>query len=291
MRNNKFVAIILVPVFIHLCIFIIGPIIGGFLISFMNYNPLRSGNIFVQLDNYKKLVVDPRFSKALKNTLFFVFVTVSLNITISLIFANLISSFKSNGTRSLFRMVFFLPCVAPLVASSVVWGRSIFPTSNGLLNMFLTDIGLSAVNWLGDANVLMWSIILFTIWVDIGYNIIIFSAGLDGIPEEFYEAASIDGAGPLTCFFYITIPLLRRTLSFVIVMTLISHFQMFAQFDVMVLKSGPQDSGLVLTSYIYKTAFEYKNMGYASAISMMLFFIILGFTIIERGMNKIDWEY
>lgn len=291
MHNKKFVALVLIPIFIHLTVFIIGPIIAGLAISFFNYNPLSSVNHFVGFDNFAKLFGDEVFLKALQNTLIFVAITVVLNIIISLAIAQLISMFKSNKTRSLFRMIFFMPCVAPLVASSVVWARSILPTTNGLVNMGLRALGFAEVNWLGDPNILLLSIIVFTLWADIGYNIILFTAGIDGIPGELYEAAELDGASAWEKFRYITLPLLKRTFTFVTIMTLISHFQMFAQFSVMVLKNGPQNSGLVLTSYIYKMAFEYKNMGYASAISMAFFVIILIITMIQQRANKVDWEY
>lgn len=267
------------------------PIVGSFIISFLDYNPLRMENAFIWIANYKKMFQDPLFWKALKNTLLFVLVTVPCNIVLSLLFAQFISIFNSNKVRSFFRMVFFLPCIAPLVASSVVWGRSIFSTKTGLLNILLNKIGLNGVNWLGDANILMISVIIFTLWADVGYNTILFNAGLDGIPMEFYEASQLDGAGPVQRFFGITLPLLGRTTAFIITMTLISHFQMFAQFSVMLGKSTPQNSGLVLTSYIYKNAFEYKDMGYASAVSIGLFLIIMVITLVEQRMNKMDWEY
>lgn len=291
MKNKKFVLIVLIPIFLHLMIFMIGPIIGGLAISFFDYNPLRSDNHFVGLDNFVCLVQDPVFWKATKNTLFFVVITVALNIVISLGIAQLISMFKSNKTRSLFRMIFFLPCVAPLVASSVVWAKSILPTTNGLANMALRTLGLAEVNWLGNPDVLMWSIIVFSIWADIGYNIILFTAGIDGIPGEFYEAADLDGASGWQKFRHITLPLLKRTFTFVTIMTLISHFQAFAQFAVMAVRNGPQNSGLVLTSYIYKTAFETKDMGYASAISLALFMIIMVVSLIQQRANKVEWEY
>lgn len=291
MKNKKFILIVLIPIFIHMILFNIGPIIAGFGISMMDYNPLRDTNTFVGLSNFNRLISDPVLFKALVNTLVFVGFTVILNISFSLMIAQLVSMFKSNKIRSFFRMAFFLPCVAPLVASSVVWARSIFPTATGLANMMLKVVGVNPVNWLGDPNILMWSIIVFTIWVDIGYNIILFSAGIDAIPTNFYEAAEMDGASAWHKFRHITLPLLGRTMTFVIIMTLISHFQMFAQFSVMVLKSGPQNSGLVLTSYIYKTAFELKDMGYASAIAVLLFVIIFIITIIQQKIQKVDWDY
>lgn len=291
MKNKKFILFVLIPIFMHVLLFNVGPILAGFGISMMDYNPLRDSNSFVGLNNFKQLMNDKVLLKALLNTLTFVGVTVVLNIAFSLMIAQFISMFKSNKIRSFFRMAFFLPCVAPLVASSVVWSRSIYPTVTGLANMILKFVGVNPVNWLGDPSVLMWSIIVFTIWVDIGYNIILFSAGIDAIPTNFYEAAEMDGASSWHKFRHITLPLLGRTMTFVIIMTLISHFQMFAQFSVMVLKSGPQNSGLVLTSYIYKIAFELKDMGYASAVAVLLFVIIFIITIIQQKIQKVDWDY
>lgn len=291
MKNKKFILLVLIPVFLHMFLFSVGPIIAGFGISMMDYNPLRDTNTFVGLNNFKQLLSDKVLLRALTNTLMFVGFAVALNIVLSLAIAQFISMFKSNKIRSFFRMAFFLPCVAPLVASSVVWSRSIYPTATGLANMILKFVGLNPINWLGDPNILMWSIIIFTIWVDIGYNIILFSAGIDAIPTNFYEAAEMDGASAWHKFRYITLPLLGRTMTFVLIMTLISHFQMFAQFSVMVLKTGPQNSGLVLTSYIYKIAFELKNMGYASAVAVLLFVIIFIITIIQQKIQKVDWDY
>lgn len=283
--------LILIPAFLHLAIFMLLPILGSGVISFMDYNPLRTNNAFIGFDNYIRMLGDEVFYKALTNTLVFVVSTVTINLVLSLTLAALISQLKSNKTRSFFRMIVFIPCVAPIVASSVVWGGSVFRTNGGLLNMIVKACGGSAVNWLGDANFLMMSVVVFTIWADIGYNVILFSAGIDGIPGELYQASEIDGAGKWRQFKSLTLPLLSRTFAFVLIMTLISQFQMFAQFSVLALKNGPQNSGLVLTSYIYRTAFEYKDMGYASAISMVFFVIILVITIIQQRLSKVKWEY
>ena len=291
MKSNKFVALAVVPLILNMMIFTLLPILGGGVVSFMDYNPLSSNNMFIGLANYTKLLGDSVFYTALTNTLVFVGVTVTLNIMLSLTIATLISQLKSKRARSFFRVIVFLPCIAPLVASSVVWGRSIFPTNSGLLNMMIKAMGGSALNWLGDANLLMISVILFTIWVDIGYNIIIFSAGIDGIPQEFYDAGAIDGTNEWQKFRHITLPLLGRTFTFVSLMTIISHFQMFAQFDVLAYKNGPQNSGLVLTNFIYKMGFQNKEMGYAAAISMVLFIIILVFSLVQQKISKVDWEY
>lgn len=289
--NRKFLLIVLVPVFAQVLVFLLLPIFGTGLISFFEYNPLQAANRFVALENYRRLLQDEMFFTALKNTLVFTFVTVALNIVISLSTATLISQLKSNKTRSFFRMIVFLPCMAPLVASSVVWARSIFQTKGGLANAILMLFDAQAISWIGDARYLMISVIIFTIWADIGYNVILFSAGIDGIPHDLFQAAELDGAGRWRLFRFVTLPLLGRTTTFVLLMTLLSHFQMFAQFNVLALKDGPQSSGLVLTSYIYKTAFVYKEMGYAAAISMALFVIILFVTIAQQRLVKVDWEY
>lgn len=291
MKNKKFIYGVMIPAMLHMLFFIVLPIIIGLIISFFEYNPLSDNNTFVGLENFKNLLSDQDFKKALKNTFVFVLFTVALNISLSLVIAQLISYFKSNKVRSFFRMVFFLPCIAPMVATSVVFARSIFPTTTGLLNLFLNSIGLKSVNWLGDPKVLMISVIAYTLWVDIGYNIILFSAGIDGIPAYVYEASDLDGTSEWRKFRKITMPLLGRSFQFVIVQTLISHFQMFAQFSVLILKDGPQNSGLVLSRYIYKNAFEYKDMGYASAVSMILFIIILILSLIEQKRHDVDWEY
>lgn len=289
-RNNKFVLATVIPLFTEVAIFMVIPIIGTLLISFMDYSPLRDNNIFIGIENYKTLLSDSNFLIALKNTLFFTFVAVAVNIVISLFIAFLISQLKSNKTRSFFRMMMFLPCIAPMVASSVVWVRTIFP-KNGLLNQILVFFGANAISFTGDANYLMTSVIIFTLWADLGYNIILFCAGIDGIPTDIYEAANLDGASSIKKFFKITLPLLARTMAFVTLMTLISYFQMFAQFEVLAVKGGPKQSGLVLTSYIYKTAFGYREMGYAAAISVVLFIVILIVSIIQKRMDKVDWEY
>ena len=291
MKNKKFVGTVMVPAMLHMFVFIVIPIVIGLVISFFNYNPLSSDNKLIGLENFVRLVQDADFRKALLNTLLFVLITVTLNIGIALVVAQMISWFKSNKVRSFFRMVFFLPCIAPMVATSVVFARSIFPTTTGFLNVALNKIGIDSINWLGDPKVVMISLIIYTIWVDVGYNVILFSAGIDGIPSYVYEAADLDGASEWVKFRKITWPLLGRSFQFVIVQTLISHFQMFAQFAVLILKDGPQNSGLVLSRYIYKMAFEYKDMGYASAVSLVLFVIIMTLSLIEQKKSAVDWEY
>lgn len=291
MKNNRFVFSVLFPIFILIAVFLIAPLIYGLGISFFNYNPLRQINPFIGFSNYAKLFQDEVFIKSTVNTLFFVFITVTLNIVLTLILAQLITVLSRNSVRSLFRMVFFLPCVAPMVAASTVWQGRIYSTRHGIINTILSSFGIPPVSFLGDADLVMYSLILFTIWVDFGYNTILFSAGLDSIPTEFSEAGKIDGAGPVKRFIYITFPLLGRTFVFVTMMTIISHFQMFVQFMVLAQRGGPNNASSVLTLYVYKLAFINKDMGYASAVALVLFLIIMLVTLMQRKINRIDWGY
>jgi len=291
MKNNRFVIIVLVPALALLTLFVIVPIVGSFVFSFYDYNPLRENQIFLGWGNYRRLTEDPIYIKSLKNTLLFVFVTVAINIGLTLVVAQFISQIKRKWLRNLFLVAVFMPCVAPVANSAVVWMRSLYASKGGLFNTGLTELGLTPIDWVGSPLLLLPALILFTLWVDIGYNTVLFTAGMDGIPKDFYEAAEIDGAGPVTRFFKITIPLLGRTFSFVTAMTLISHFQMFAQFEIMARDGGAGKAGQVLTTYIYYAGFKAKDMGYASAISVTLFLVILIVTLVQQRMNRVDWGY
>ena len=291
MKNNRFVLIVLIPALALLTLFVIVPIIGSFVFSLYDYNPLRDNQIFLGLANYKRLLEDPVYLKSLRNTLVFVFVTVAINISLTLVIAAFISQIKRRWLRNLFLIAIFMPVVAPVANSAVVWMRSLFATQNGLLNQGLMELGFTPIDWVGSPIMLLPSLIIFTIWVDIGYNTVLFTAGIDGIPRDFYEAAQIDGASPIVRFFKVTFPLLGRTFSFVTAMTLISHFQMFAQFEIIARDGGPAKAGQVLTTYIYYAGFKAKDMGYASAISVTLFFVILAVTLMQQRLNRVDWGY
>ena len=289
--SRRFLLLVLIPCFAVVFVFLVLPIIGTCLVSFMEYNPLRSENAFVGISNYVQLLHDQSFFRAMGNTLVFTFAAVAINIVLALAMAVAISQFESNRTRSFFRMMVFLPCIAPMVASAVVWLRSLYEPRGGMFNALLRAFGLDGISWVGDARYLMVSVIIFTLWADIGYNVILFSAGIDGIPGNLYESARLDGAGRWQLFRMITLPLLGRTTTFILLMTLISYFQMFAQFQIFAPKEGPQQSGLVMTGYIYKQAFVNKEMGYAAAISMALFAVILVVSALQQRINRVDWEY
>ncbi|GHV13896.1 sugar ABC transporter permease [Spirochaetia bacterium] len=292
MRNNKFVFAVLAPVFLLIATFQIIPIFLGLGISFFKYSPLNTTNDFIGVANFTKLFGDPVFYKAFGNTLYFVVVCTVINLVVTLVIAQIISVFRKNGIRSLFRVIFFLPCVASLAATGWVWSR-LYDQRYGFINVILNKLfDMPYRPWLGEPATVLPAIVVFSLWADIGYNIVLFCAGIDGIPADFYEAAIIDGAGPVARFFKITLPLLARTTCFVMAMTLIFYFQSFAQFVVMTRDYGGQnDIGLVLSLFVYRTAFRVKDMGYASTISLGLFLVIMVFTVISQKINKVDWGY
>ena len=287
----------MVPVFLFLMVFSALPVVLGLVISLFDYNMLARSQSFVGLDNIIRLFSDEVFFTALKNTLVFVLVAVSLNIVITLFLSQSICSMKRSWMRGLMRVVFFMPCVAPLVASSIVW-NGMYNFEYGLINTLLKQFfNMPPQNWLGSAVTVMPAIIVFTLWADIGYNIIILTAGIDGLPSDMLEAAAIDGANSAQRFFKITLPMLGRTMSFVVAMTLISHFQMFAQFMILnraagPASGGPENAGMVLTLYTYKTAFTGNmEMGYGSAVALVLFLIIMVFTMVQQRLSRVDWGY
>ena len=291
MKSNKFVILVLLPVFTLTTVFLIAPLFYGLGVSLFDYNPVRGQNPFVGLDNYKKMFNDAIFLKAVKNTLIFVLITVFLNIVFTLWISTTLEDLPWRRWRNFFRAVFFIPCIAPLVTSAVVWNKGVLITQGGLLNSLLGYFGIAPVNWLGNQNIVMISIVLFTLWADFGYNTVLFCAGLEGIPREFLEAADIDGAGPLRKFMNIRLPLLGRTFVFVLMMTIISYFQMIVQFMVLVAKGGVNNSATTLAYYIYKNGFIDKNMGYASAVATILFVLIFTVSMIQRRLNRVEWEY
>ena len=292
MKKSKFPYIVLTPMLLLLAIFVILPIIGSFVIGFFDYNPLRTSdtNVFIGFDNFLSLFQDELFLKSLSNTLYFVGVVVSVNLVFTLTISWALCSLRSNKWRSLFRVNFFMPCVAPLAAVALVWSRSLF-ASRGGMNDLIGFFGIAPVNWIGSASTLMPSIIILSLWADVGYNIVLFIAGMQGIPEDYYEAAEIDGANPIARFFRITLPLLGRTLTFVISMTLISQFQAFAQFSIIASNGGTGRAGYVLSTYIYDVGFKNKDMGYASAVAVALFLLIMVVTLLQRRLSRVDWGY
>jgi multiple sugar transport system permease protein len=270
-------------------LFFVVPVVAGFLLAATDFDIYGIGDLstarFVGAGNFTALLHDPVFWKALANTFYFVLVGGPLSVAVSLGAAMLVNA-RLVRFKGLFRTVYFAPVVTTMVAVAVVW-RYLYHPRFGLLNQVLALVGLPDVNWLGDPRWAMPAIILMAVWKNFGYNMIIFVAGLQGIPVTLYEAARVDGAGPWQQFRRITVPALRPMLVFVGVITMIGYFQLFTEPYVLTGGTGgPLNATLSLVMYMYKQGFRWWNIGFAAAVALVLFLIILAGTLVQMRLQR-----
>ena len=283
-RNLWFVA----PALLVIFIFFFVPVAAALLLSFTDFDIYALGNLeylrFVGLGNYLRLIQDPLFWIALRNTLYFVLIGGPLSIGVSLGAALLLNS-KLVRFKGVFRSALFMPVVTTLVAVAVVW-RYLYHPRYGLLNYGLGLIGgVGPIDWLGDPTWAMPAIILMAVWKNFGFNMIIFIASLQSIPQHLYEAARIDGADAWRQFRHVTLPLLGPTFIFVTLITLIGYFQLFAEPYVMT-QGGPAHSTLSIVLFMYEQGFRWWDLGYAAAVAFVLFLIILAATFLQLKLQK-----
>ncbi|MCP4726029.1 MAG: extracellular solute-binding protein [bacterium] len=272
----------LAPSMIVLMVFIFVPVIFSLFLSFHHWNVVSSTKPFIGLENYRDLLSDNMFWSALKNTFIFS-LHVPIGMAISLCIALLLNRRIKGG--NVFRTLFFLPSISSFVAVALVW-KLIYNSQFGLANYLLEFLGINGIRWLEDPSTALISVMLLSIWMGIGYQMVIFIAGLKNIPKEFYEAARTDGANAWAQFRHITFPLLMPTTFFILVTSLIGSFQVFSLIYIMT-EGGPLQSTDVAVYHIYKNAWEYLQMGYASAMSWVLFFIIMIITWLQfRFLGK-----
>ena len=277
----------LAPALLLIGVFFFLPVAASLLLSvtdFDLYGIANPGNTrFVGFENYSRLLHTPDFWQALKNTFYFAVVGGPLTIAVSLGAALLLSS-KLVRFKSFFRTIYFTPFVTTLVAVAIVW-KYLYHTRYGLFNYALGTIGIGPIDWLGDPHWAMPAIILMAVWKSFGYNMLIFIAGLQAIPEDLYDAAEIDGASATRRFFSITLPMLAPTLVFVSVITMIGYFQLFAEPYVMT-QGGPLRSTTSVVLLMYEEGFRWWRMGYAAAIAFVLFVVILIFTLVQFRIQR-----
>lgn len=269
--------IFILPALLGTIVFIIIPVFCSFGLSFAKWdllNPIE----FVGLQNYKEIFNEPVFFKILINTIVFAISTSIFGVIIPLILAAILNS-KIRGSE-FFKTAYFLPFITPMIVIGIVW-EWIFDPNIGILN----NVIHLHINWLYDTNFAMPALIIVSVWKLIGYNMIIFLSALSGISQSLFEAAKIDGAGVIDTFKNVTVPMLSPTIFFVIIITAISSFQVFDLIYLMT-QGGPLDSTNVLVYAIYKNAFEYFNIGKASAIAYVLFVIILVLTLFQWKFRK-----
>jgi multiple sugar transport system permease protein len=307
--QNRFVGGTLTPIMLYMMFFALLPMVWAVILVFFDYSPTRAGggflglggsNPFVGLANFKEMFSQTQparvFRQAVVNTFIFSFLVLPLNLAITLPLAVMVESVHER-LKGLFRAIYFMPTISSSVAVAIMW-QYIYNPQQGLLNTVIRLVGLTPPKaWITDPNAFflgiplaMIAVIIAYLWQDFGYNLVLFIAALQGIPKELIDAAKVDGANSFQVFTRITIPLLKPTLLFVSVLTMLSSFQVFVIFDVMT-NGGPRNQTTPLVMSIYENAFRYQRMGWAAAVSMVLFIIILVVTILQFRFLKTDWEY
>jgi multiple sugar transport system permease protein len=288
MRKNWTAYLFLAPGLLHFAIFTVFAVGFAFYLSFHEWNIIKPDKPFVGLDNYIKLMGDPRFIRAVKNTLTFL-VGVPLGLLSGLSVALLLNT-KVRG-QAIYRTLFYIPVVTPLVVSSIIW-KWVYQGDYGLLNYYLLKFGLiqHKIVWLADPDLALPALIIMMIWGGTGGTMVIYLAGLQSIPEEMYDAAKVDGASALQRLLYITIPLLRPTTFFLFITSVIGTFQIFTEVYIMT-NGGPLNRTTTIGYYLYTNAFRELEMGYATAMAFVLFAMIFVFTVIQWKYTRGDVEY
>ena len=275
--------LMVLPIVAGATIFSIIPLIQSFYLSFTKWGAFGSYS-WGGLRNFERMLADPNLALALKNTFVYTVLSVPLSIAISVVIAVLLNT-RIRGV-ALYRTLYFLPVVTMPAAVGIVW-RWLFNADFGIINHVLRLVGIEGPRWLTDPSLALYSLILVSVWSSIGHNMVILLSGLQGIPSVYYEAAEIDGANNYVQFFRITLPLLSPTLFFVTVTSLISAFQVF---ELIFLMIGPDSLVIRQTQSVvflfYREAFINMDKGYASAISLLLFVIIMAVTVVQFRLQK-----
>ncbi|WMT40080.1 sugar ABC transporter permease [Paenibacillus sp. D2_2] len=277
----------ILPWLLGLILFTLGPMIFSLILSFSKWDVITGVESiqFVGLDNFKAIFHDDLFYQSLKVTFIFALVSVPLYQVASLLMA-LLLNMRTRGMK-FFRLIYFMPSVIPAVATSMMWVM-IFNPEYGILNQALSWFGIQGPAWLQDPSYALGALIVMGLW-GVGNTIIIYLSGLQGVPEDLYEAGELDGAGVFRRFFSITLPMITPTIFFNLIMGIIGGFQYFTQAFVMT-NGGPLNSTLFYNLYLYNKAFKEFDMGYASALSWILFMIILVFTLLVIRSSSF-WVY
>ncbi len=276
----------ILPWLIGFIVFSAGPIVASMGISLTEYSILQPP-VFIGLENYKQLFNDELFYKAVFNTVYYVGVSVPLGVTLAFLMAIALNQ-KLRG-QTWFRTIFYLPSVVSGIAVALLWGWLLNPDF-GLINYMLSFVGIQGPKWLYSTTWAMPSIILMSLW-GVGGSMVVFLAGLQGIPEHLYEAAELDGAGEWGKFWNVTVPMISPVIFFNMIVTIIFAFQIFDQVYIMTSgKGGPANATLVYVLYLYRQGFEYFKMGYASALALILFLIVLGITVFQFSVAR-RWVY
>ncbi|MBN2552974.1 MAG: sugar ABC transporter permease [Spirochaetales bacterium] len=292
-RFEKHIApyIFILPMMLGLFVFRLGPVVWSFLLSFQKYNPFQGGG-WIGLENYRELIQDKEFHQIFLNTLKFTLWYLPLGVLTSLVLAVLVDN-KLRGIV-LFRAIYFLPVISAVAAIGTIWAWLLNPLY-GLVNFLIKTIfGITGPEWLGSPRTALFTIVLVNVWRNMGYTMVIFLAGLQGVPPELLDAAWVDGAGKIRRFFQVVLPLLSPTTFFVIIITIIRSFQIFDLVYILTAPAageggtvgGPAGSTNVLVISIFLNAFKYYRMGYGAAQAYILFVMVAVITAIQFRFQK-----
>lgn len=284
MKREWTAYLFLAPGLILFAIFTVFALIFAFYLTFHQWDIISPEKPFVGLDNYREMAQDERFHRSVLNTAYFTVVSVPLTMAIGLGIALLLN--QPLRFRGLFRTMYFLPVVTPFVVSAIIW-KWLYNADFGLFNYYLLKTGLigERLLWLSDKNLAMPAVILMSVWGGVGFSMVVYLAGLQAVPEELYEAAKIDGAGAFARLRFITIPMLAPTTLFLLVIGIIGSFQIFTQIFVMT-QGGPVDRTTTIVYYIYKSAFTFYEMGYASTLAYGLFAMLFLVTLLQLRLYR-----
>ncbi len=282
-REARAAYVYLLPVFLLFLVFVAGPLIASVVLSFTRYDVV-SDPVGISLDNYDRLLGDERVIVSFRNTFVFVILSTVLEITIALLLAVGVQSRMPRFLRYVFRTAFFLPVIMSSTAIAIIFSY-MFSRDFGVINYYLVQLGFEKVPWLSSTEWSLFTIVLASVWQRLGFTFILFVAGLQNIPRDIYEAASIDGVGPFTRLRTLTIPLLSPTILFATVIGVIGSLQVFETPFIMT-RGGPGDSSRTVVMMIQESAFQNLEFGYGSAIAVILFLVIMLFTLLQFWMSQ-----
>jgi len=275
--------IMILPAFIYFIVFVYYPIASLFKLSFFKYDLFKPHPEFIGLQNYIKLMTDADFLNGLGNTTYFALFMIIFSVGISFFLAIMID--KSKVLNNFYKIVYFMPYITPMVAVVLIWGWLFQPGEAGLINYFLSFFGIAPQSWLYNTRLAMPSLIVICVWRGLGYRTIIFIAGLKAIPQQYYEAAGIDGANAWQKIKYITFPCLKPVFQFVLIITTMEAFKIFIPMYVLT-QGGPVGTTKTMVYNIYKQAFQFQKWGYAAVQVVVLFILLLSLTLLQRRLTK-----
>lgn len=285
-RNKKAAVLFMLPALAFVILFIYYPIIQNFFYSMYRWSSFSKEKIFVGLDYYKRLFMDPIFYTALKNNILYAIISIVFQVGLGMILAAILEEKIMRRYQTFFRTIYFIPSVISITVVGLLF-QLVYNPNIGLLNAFLkiARLGALAHDWLGQSSTAMYAVIATSQWQYVGYIMLLFLVAIQKIPEELYESAMIDGANAFQKFMHVTIPQIKETILVSSIITVIGAFKVFDEVYVMT-AGGPGRSTEVLASYLYRTGFRNDEMGYAAAIATMIFLITFVVTLIQLKITK-----